>query len=82
MSTPGYCLHRCSCPSDANCPHFSCGCEDEHWRESCPHVTPCDTATECERRAEECACVEPHEDPKHCAPWLKEHDGEPKETDE
>ena len=81
MSTPGYCLHRCSCPSDANCPHFSCGCEDD-WLADCPHETPCDTATECERRAEECACVEPHEDPKHCAPWLREHDGEPKETDE
>ena len=33
-------------------------------------------------RHEECDCVEPHEDPKHCAPWLKEYDGEPKETDE
>jgi hypothetical protein len=61
--------------------------DDERWLDDCPHWdgkgwTPCDTATECERRAEECACVEPHEDPKHCAPWLREHDGEPKETDE
>ena len=64
MSTPGYCLHRCSCPSDRDCPHFSCGCEDE------------------QKRAEECDCPEPHEDPDECAPWLREHDGEPKETDE
>ena len=67
------------------CPHVGgpenadCGCPLDF---DCPHVTPCDTATECESRAEECACVEPHEDPNECVPWLREHDGEPKETDE
>lgn len=71
--TRRYCGHICSCPHD--CDH-DCRCMS-----ACPHPVTCPDQDECGVRAETCACVEPHEDHRECVPWLREHDGEPKEND-